>query len=90
LYWAGDPIEVKGRFNPGHGERTYEEMLAHFDEYTDTVGDHPLNLGTTTLALASLTGEEKYRNWILVLDDGPGISKVDATQPLVGFPRGQR
>lgn len=67
LDWAGDPIEVEGRFKPGHGERTYEEMLAHFDEYIDIVGDHPLNLGTTTLALCAymLTGEAKYRNWLL-------------------------
>ena len=27
LDWAGDPIEVEGRFDPGHGERTYEEMV---------------------------------------------------------------
>ncbi|NJN83737.1 MAG: hypothetical protein HC802_16660, partial [Caldilineaceae bacterium] len=33
LDWTGDPIEVDGRFQLGHGERTYEEMLAHFEEY---------------------------------------------------------
>ena len=41
LDWAGDPIEVEGRFRAGHGERTYEEMLEHFRDYTDVVGDHP-------------------------------------------------
>jgi hypothetical protein len=65
--WAGDPIEIEGRFNPGHGERTYEEMVAHYQDYNDIVGDNPLNLGTTTLALGAylLTGEEKYRKWLL-------------------------
>ena len=48
---AGDPIEVEGRFKPGHQETSYDQMLAHFAEYNDVVGDHPLNLRTTTLAL---------------------------------------
>ncbi|HLQ43618.1 MAG TPA: hypothetical protein VK137_02730, partial [Planctomycetaceae bacterium] len=30
LDWAGDPIEIEGRFRPGHGERTFAEMLKHF------------------------------------------------------------
>ncbi|AGA31277.1 hypothetical protein [Singulisphaera acidiphila] len=65
--WAGDPIEVESRFKLGHGERSYDEMLAHFQEYTDIVGDHPLNLLATTLALNAymLTHEEKYRLWLL-------------------------
>ncbi|MBI2964574.1 MAG: hypothetical protein HYY34_00020, partial [Chloroflexi bacterium] len=67
LDWAGDPIEMGGRFTPGHGERTYEEMIAHFKDYNDVVGDNPLNLGATTLALNAyaLTGEKKYRDWCL-------------------------
>ncbi len=67
LDWAGDPIELAGRFKPGHGERSYEEMLAHFKDYNDVVGDHPLNLGATTLAFNAyaLTGEARYRNWLL-------------------------
>ena len=42
-------------------------MLAHFAEYTDIVGDHPLNLQTTTLALNAylIAGEAKYRDWIV-------------------------
>jgi hypothetical protein len=42
-------------------------MLAHFKDYTDIVGDHPLNLVSTTLALNAymLTGEEKYKRWLL-------------------------
>jgi hypothetical protein len=67
LDWTGDPIEVENRFKPLHGERSYKEMLAHFQEYTDIVGDHPLNLLATTLALNAfmLAGEEKYRKWLL-------------------------
>lgn len=67
LDWAGDSIEVEGRFHPGHGERTYAEMLKHFEEYTETLGDHPQNLMATSLALNAFmaTGEEKYRRWVL-------------------------
>ncbi len=67
LDWAGDPIEIEGRFKPAHGERNFDEMLAHFEEYTDIVGDHPSNLAATTLALNAymLTGEVKYRDWLL-------------------------
>ncbi len=67
LDWAGDPIEVEGRFQPLHRERSYAEMLEHFKEYTDVVGDHPLNLGATTLAFNAyaLTGEARYREWLL-------------------------
>ena len=45
LDWAGDPLdEVQERFIPLHGERNFEEMLAHFKDYTDVVGDHPQNM----------------------------------------------
>ncbi len=67
LDWAGDPIEVEHRFQLGHGERSYQEMLDHFKEYTDIVGDHPQNLRATVLAFNgyALTGEQKYKKWIL-------------------------
>ncbi len=67
LDWAGDPIEVENRFDLGHGERNYQEMLAHFEEYNDVAGDHPLNLLATSLAANAflITGEEKYKTWIL-------------------------
>lgn len=67
LDWAGDPIEVANRFHPGHGERSYDEMLAHFKDYNDVVGDHPQNLRATTLAFNAfaLTHEEKYKRWLL-------------------------
>ena len=71
LDWAGDPIEVAGRFRPGHGENTYEQFVAHFQDYNDIVGDHPLNLCTTTLALNAymLAHEAKYRDWLLEYTD---------------------
>ena len=67
LDWAGDPIEIGGRFKPGHGERTFEEMLKHFEEYNDILGDHPQNLLSTALAFNAfaLTHEEKYKRWLL-------------------------
>ena len=67
LDWAGDPIEIEDRFRLGHSERSYQEMLDHFKDYTDVVGDHPINLGATTLAFNAyaLTGEAKYRDWLL-------------------------
>lgn len=67
LDWAGDPIEVKHRFRLGHGEQSYEEMLAHFRDYNDIVGDHPQNLCATTLAANAfmLAGEARYKQWLL-------------------------
>ncbi|MFN4260967.1 MAG: hypothetical protein ACK4RK_16865 [Gemmataceae bacterium] len=67
LDWAGDPIEVENRFTPRHGERNYQEMLEHFQDYNDILGDHPLNLRTTTLALNAymLAHEDKYKKWLL-------------------------
>ncbi len=65
--WAGDPSEVRNRYAAGHGEDNYEEFLFHFKDYHDTIGDVPLNLLSTSLALNAymLTGEEKYRDWML-------------------------
>jgi hypothetical protein len=65
--WAGDPIDVENRFRLGHGERNYQEMLEHFQDYTDIVGDHPQNLRTTVLALNAfaLTQDEKYKKWVI-------------------------
>lgn len=66
LDWTGDPIE-EGRFILLHGERNYQEMLAHFKDYTDVVGDHPSNMVATSLAFDAFaaTGEQKYRDWLL-------------------------
>jgi hypothetical protein len=68
LDWAGDPLdEVEERFNALHGERNFEEMLAHFEDYTDVVGDHPSNMVATSLGLNAfaLTGEACYREWVM-------------------------
>jgi hypothetical protein len=67
LDWAGDPIEVEHRFRLLHGERSYEEMLAHFKDYNDIVGDHPQNLLATCLALHAYlrTHDARYKDWLL-------------------------
>jgi hypothetical protein len=67
LDWAGDPIEIGNRFRLGHGERSYAEMVAHFKDYNDIIGDHPQNLSATTLALNAymLAHEKRYKDWVL-------------------------
>jgi hypothetical protein len=66
LDWVGDPFDVKS-FDAEHGESTFEQFLAHYEEYTDVVGDHFLNLAATTLATNAylLAGEAKYKAWLL-------------------------
>ena len=86
LDWAGDPIEVEGRFSLGHGERNFAEMVAHFKDYNDIVGDHPQNLCATSLATTAymLTHEPKYRDWVLEYVD----AWVGACNPTTtSFPR---
>ena len=67
LDWAGGPIEVENRFRPRHHENNYSQMVEHFKDYNDILGDHPENLSATTLALNAfmLTHEAKYRDWLL-------------------------
>jgi hypothetical protein len=67
LDWAGDPFEAGARFFMEHGETTYAQTLAHYAEYTDIIGDNPLNLQATTLAFNAymLDHEPKYRAWML-------------------------
>jgi hypothetical protein len=72
--WVGDP--ATGTFHLLHSpggrhqmydiEKQYPKMLAHCAEYLDSVGDHPLNMASTGLAVNAfvLTGDEKYRRWI--------------------------
>jgi hypothetical protein len=73
--WVGDP--VPGSFhllhNPaGRGKLLdmkayYPKMLAHCNEYLDSVGDNSLNLAATILGLDAymLTHEAKYKNWVV-------------------------
>ncbi len=66
LDWAGDPFDTSG-FVALHGESTYKQFLEHYQEYTDVVGDHFLNLVATTLPTNAYlaTGDERYRHWIV-------------------------
>lgn len=84
LDWAGDPIDVEGRFIPKHGERNYEEMLSHFDTHGETLGDNPMNLGATTLALNAylLTGEQKYKDWVLEYVDA-WVERIEKNNGLI-------
>lgn len=83
LDWAGDPIEVAHRFLPRHGESSYQQMLEHFEEYNDVIGDHPQNMGATSLAFNAyaLTHNEKYRKWLLEYVD----AWLDRTQANGGI-----
>lgn len=66
LDWAGDPFDP-APFHLEHGEGSYAETLAHYQDYGDVVGDSPLNLQATTLGLNAyaLAGGERYRRWAL-------------------------
>ncbi len=66
LDWVGDAFDV-GRFVAQHGESTYAQFLAHYEEYTDVAGDHFLNLVATTLPTTAflVTGDAKYRDWVI-------------------------
>ncbi|MGA1147463.1 MAG: hypothetical protein ACO3YU_10770, partial [Candidatus Nanopelagicales bacterium] len=73
--WVGDP--VPGTFHLLHNpagddemldlEKWYPRMLAHCEEYLDSVGDNFLNLGATLLGVNAyaLTGEAKYKDWVV-------------------------
>jgi hypothetical protein len=66
LDWVGDPFDTTG-FVALHGESTYQQFLEHYQEYTDVVGDHFLNLAATSLPTNAylLTGEAQYRRWLV-------------------------
>jgi hypothetical protein len=66
LDWVGDPFDVKN-FLAEHGESSFEQFLAHYQEYGDVEGDHFLNLVATTLPMDAylLAGEPKYKTWLL-------------------------
>ena len=70
LDWVGDPLE-DDRFHLLHGQKNYAEMVERFHIYVDVAGDHPLNLTSTGLAFNAyaLTGDCKYKNWILEYAD---------------------
>jgi ribosomal protein S18 acetylase RimI-like enzyme len=68
--WVGDPFDPTG-FVALHAERNFNEMLAHYEEYQDVVGDSFLNLVATTLPTDAylVTHDEKYRRWIVTYMD---------------------
>jgi hypothetical protein len=84
LDWAGDPIEIEGRFHLGHGERNFEEMIAHFKDYNDVVGDNPLNLGATTLGFNgyAFSAETKYKEWLLEYVDA-WVERTEANGGII-------
>jgi len=73
--WVGDSIPGKFHLlhNPARMEKLldleewYPRMLAHCEEYLDSVGDNSLNMAATLLTLNAyaLTHEKKYRDWTL-------------------------
>ncbi len=68
LDWAGDPIEVEHRFRPGHGEHSYAQMLEHFKDYNDIVGDSPDEPERDVRLRSTLTCSpmnERYKRWII-------------------------
>jgi hypothetical protein len=66
LDWVGDPFDPTG-FVALHAERNFDEMLAHYEEYHDVVGDSFLNLVATTLPADAylVTHDEKYKRWVI-------------------------
>ena len=66
LDWVGDPFDVTG-FDALHGESSFEQFLAHYEEYGDVIGDHFLNLVATTLPMNAylMANEPRYKRWIV-------------------------
>ena len=86
LDWAGDPIDLTG-IDPSallHGEHSYEQMLEHFKDYTETTGDSPLNLQSTSLATNAfmLAHEPKYKAWVIDYVDA-WIARARANNDIV-------
>jgi hypothetical protein len=71
LDWVGDSFDVS-KFVAQHGESTYAQFLAHYEEYTDVAGDHFINLVATTLPLNAylVANEAKYKTWLVEYMDG--------------------
>ncbi len=99
LDWVGDPFDV-AKFVAGHGESTYAQFLKHYEEYTDVVGDHFINLVATTLPTDAylLANNPKYKTWIVEYMDawlarmkanGGIIPSYVALDGKVGGPEGR-
>ena len=83
LDWVGDPFDATG-FVALHGESSYAQFLEHYQEYTDVVGDHFLNLVATTLPTNAylLTGEARYRRWIVEYMDA-WLARMKANDGII-------
>jgi hypothetical protein len=99
LDWVGDPFDVS-KFVALHGENTYEQFLAHYQEYTDVVGDHFINLVATTLPFNAyvLANEAKYKQWLVgymdawlarMKQNGGVIPSYVALDGKIGGPEGK-
>lgn len=66
LDWVGDSFDVS-KFVAAHGESTYAQFLAHYEEYTDVAGDHFLNLVATTLPATAfmIANDARYQRWLV-------------------------
>lgn len=71
IEWVGEPFDMTG-FDALHGERNFDEFIAHYKDYYDVVGDHALNLVATTLPTNAYfaTGDQKYKKWVVTYVDG--------------------
>jgi hypothetical protein len=71
IEWVGEPFDMAG-FDALHGERNFDEFLAHYQEYHDVVGDHALNLVATDAPANAYfaTGDQKYKKWVATYVDG--------------------
>ena len=83
LDWVGDPFDTTG-FVALHGENSYQQFLAHYREYTEVVGDHFLNLVVTSLPANAymVTGDEKYRRWIVEYTDA-WLARMKANDGII-------
>lgn len=63
-HWGGNP---RPRHDPRPGQPPRTERWTRMGYTVNLSGDHPQNMLATNLAMTAylLTGEEKYRNWIL-------------------------
>ncbi len=81
--WVGEPFDMTG-FDALHGERNFDEFLAHYQEYHDVVGDLALNLVATTLPANAYfaTGEQKYKQWVVDYADA-WLARMKANNGII-------
>jgi hypothetical protein len=67
-----------------HGESDYKQMLAHYVDYSDSLGDSPLNLNATGLAANAymIDHEPKYKKWLLEYVDA-WVERAEANNNIL-------